>query len=217
MRTLAEAIDLVLPFVSDDQARPHLCKPARWPEHVVATDGHTMAVIRYMDASPSARTLARTISKDTPNDPAPPPFEFVIPSAPRFAGWWVHAHTPQVDFIPNAWDGWVEITRDKTTLQAAVPARTGKHGKLLRQGYVMVRDLELRGFDEMDVPEPVGINASYLTRARDFIEHPHHVALYIQAPREPIVFTLSHDPSAVKSSKDLLALDRFAIVMPRVI
>jgi len=67
------------------------------------------------------------------------------------------------------------------------------------------------------VPEPVGINAAYLTRARDFIEHPHHVALYIQAPREPIVFTLSHDPSAVKSSKDLLALDRFAIVMPRVI
>lgn len=210
--TLARATDLVAPFVSTDETRPHLCKAARYTERVVGTDGHTLATVRFVDAPNSADTLARTYG---PGEAAVPPYEYVIPAGPKCFGMWNPASTPELAHYPSKWNVFVQFGGGRgtePTVEAYLPAKTGRHGKVLRPAINMIRAQAIDGLDEIGdgAPERIGVAACYLLRVAEFFSHgPVHV--YGNGPLDPLVFTAE---SVTPSKASFLALPGFAIVMP---
>ena len=205
MITLREAIDLTLPFVSKDETRPHLTRPARHAGHVVATDGHTLAAVRY-DGNGSDR--ARTWE---PGDCAVPPWEYVTPAAPRFRGTWdTRAFScAALDAVPKSWNAHVSFAYGKATLTAGLSRKVSRiNCRELRPAVPMIVGLPLAGFDLPDLE--VTIALPYLLRARDLVDAP-VVSVYADGPLDPVVFAAS---GAACTKADLMALDRFAIVMP---
>lgn len=211
MRTLADAIDLVLPFASNDDTRPHLCKPARWPAHVVATDGHTLAAVRYDDETPSAATLARVL--DCKGDVAVPPWRHVVPQRPTLSGEWLPLGTPQLPFFPASWIVGVEIGGEQpATMTGYIPARTGKRAKVLRPKIDMFKAQPIPGFEELRIPFRVALNAGYLHRVVEFFA-PTHGPIFVHAGPDPLSpVTFANDTSTKKDITEVAHL--VAVVMP---
>jgi plasmid stability protein len=202
MRTLAAAIDLVLPFASADPTRLAMHKPARHATHIVATDGHTLACARF---DGQEHDLVRTI----PGSEGPP-YVQVLPAALRLLGLWDPARTPQLAHYPAKWSVCVRLEGERATVEAKLPARTGRHGKVLRDAIPMIARQALAGFEEVRTTSAIGVDAAYLLRAAEFMGHG-EIAIYGAGALDPLVF--AHD-STLHTRADLLAANRFAIVMP---
>jgi len=210
MRTLVDAIDLVTPFTSNDETRPHLCKPARWPAHVVATDGHTLAAARYDDETPSAATLARVL--DCKGDVAVPPWRHVVPQRPTLSGEWLPNGTPQLPFFPAAWVVGIEIGgAEPATMTGYVPARTGKHGKVLRPTIKMFDKQPIPGFEDLRVPFRVALNAFYLHRIVELFRPMFPIFVHA-GPDALSPVTFANDTSTKKDITEVANL--IAVIMP---
>lgn len=209
---LAEAIALVTPFVSTDETRLHLTRPARHPMHVVGTDGHTLACVRTDD--PNENDIVRTWVGTDANGTPVPRFEYVVPAAPKCFGLWNPALATTLPHYPTKWITCVRFGGSPdsaaATAEAWLPARMGARGKVLRPKVHMIREQAIDGFDEIRAPERIGVDAGYLVRVADLFDNL-PVYVYGNGPLDPLVFCKS---SEIKSAKDLLAGPGFAIVMP---
>lgn len=209
---LSEAIDLVMPFVSTDETRLHLTRPARHPMHVVGTDGHTLACVRTDD--PNENDLVRTWVGSDSNGMPVPRLELVVPAAPKRFGLWNPASTPTLAHYPAKWSTCVRFGGGRgtsPTVEAWLPARTSAHGKMLRPKITMIREQAIDGLDEIakHVPKRIGVAGCYLLRAARFFVGP--VYVYGNGPLDPLVFTAE---ALTPSKAAFLACPGFAIVMP---
>lgn len=203
---LAEALDLVEPFVSTDDTRPHLCKPARHSRHVVATDGHTMGVVRFEEREPDDRQ--RCLDMTQHNAPS---WEYAVPSDLKCIGEITRADVEPLRHFPTRWVTAATIAvGGDLFVEACVPPRTGKHGKVLRPRIVTVPRVKLCE-TALRPKELISLNAGYLARCFDlatlgFLPSCH---LYADGPLDPFVFA----PDTADSKKKLLELPRFAVMM----
>jgi hypothetical protein len=209
MLNQAQAISEVLPFASTDEARTHMHCPAVHADHVVATDGHTMGVCRYdgvRQDDPRAHDSKKALRD-------PPPWTGVLPAALKHAG--ELAAPERLGHMPAKWV--VRVTfrpNGSATLSAEIPARTGARGKVLRQKIVMVHGDRLDGFEGVRPREAIGVDGHYLERAVAFVGRGmfRTVQVYTAGPLDPII--LVGGVASLKTRDDLIACDRFAIVMP---
>lgn len=198
MRKLSEAIDLVLPFVSKDEAKQHMAAPAVYPDCVVATDGYTLAYARYDEpGATDPRQLASSLHA--------PPYRVAVPTATPFLGF---AELPEmISLLPSKWQVNLEIRGPgESKLHAYLPERK-RAGKVIKPRVNIITGQGLGGFDELSPHRPFGVDAHYLLRAIDLIGTP-SFGLSLNKPLDPIIITPG-DPG-----KDLWAQDRFAVVMP---
>lgn len=207
-RTLSDAIDLVLPFVSRDKAREHLTRPARHVGRVVATDGHTLAVARFGD---DAHDLVRTWVGTSANGTPVPRYEYVIPNALKFFGEWDPARTPELAQYPAKWSVCVSLGAPEATVQAWIPERRhARSGKVLAPKIDMIHKQPFPGLHGLRADEPVYVNAPYLLRVASFFWQRGPICVHGNGPLDPLVFA----PTTCTTKDELMACDRFAIVMP---
>lgn len=204
-RPLAGALDLVIPFVSTDETRPHLVRPARYAGHVVATDGHTMGVARYDgEGSDPARELDKSAY-------TPPPWDVVLPRDLKCVGEVTRSSLVSFAHFPAKWNTFVTLGNRTALINAIIPARTGKHGKVLAPKVVMVTRSPLEGF-ELTLKKEVGADVGYFWRCFELATMGRMPACYvhIDGPLDPIVFA----PDVCSTKDDLFMQGSFAIMMP---
>lgn len=204
VRTLSSAVDLVAPFASTDETRPHLCKPARHAGHVVATDGHTMGVARF---DGEGHDLVRT----NPGSEGPP-WQQVTPAAPVCVGKITRSAIEPLRHFPAKWLVIVTLAPDgHAHFEAVIPARTGKHGKVRGLKVVVVKRSALDGFENLRVAQPIGVNAAYLVRCFDLATMGVMPSCYVHATGalDPLVLA----PEMCTTRDALIACPQFAITM----
>lgn len=207
MRNLSAALDLVEPFASTDQTRLHMVKPARHAGHVVATDGHTLAAARY-DGEGTAPT--RTL--DTSHGP-PPPWTAIIPAAPKAIGEICKSDVEAFFHYPAKW--WVCATigvDGAITVEAKIPERIHQKTKKVLASSVCMVPRVVVARTNLRPKEPISLDASYVARCFELATMGVQPSCYIMAagPLDPVVFA----PDTAPARDGLIALDRFAIMMP---
>jgi hypothetical protein len=219
------AVEYAELFASSDETRPHLYSPALWEKHVVATDGHTMCVVRTGDI-PSDRVgkLANGGSEQ------PPPWTQVVPK--RFQPWgsFSPGACPACEFYPKTWNVTVEWLpcepghpHGAHKLHAKRPfAEKDPRRITFRQGLPVVENAPIGPwFPDIRVPEPCGIDSAYLWRVAELYTNPptskrersrdRTIYVFGEDKLSPFVFTTEPTP---RTFEDLLALPSFCLVMP---
>jgi hypothetical protein len=169
-----------------------------------------MAVVRF---DGQGNDLARTWVDQSDTGVPVPRWDIVTPAAPTLFGLWNPASTPQLAHYPKAWTVCVQFGGGfgtTATIEALLPARTGRHGKVLRPSVKMVLPQAIDGFEEINPEKRIGVCGAYLARVAEFFDGlPAYV--YGNGPLDPLVFCKS---SEIHTKADLIAGPGFAIVMP---
>lgn len=213
MRNLSAAINLVEPFVSVDPSRLNMVKPARHAWHVVATDGHTLAVARYDgEGTAPSRTL------DTSHGP-PPPWEQIIPAASKEIGELNRIDVAAFAHYPLKWCVCAAIGVDGTiTVEANIPARVHKKTKKIISDSICMIPRTVIARTGLRPNAPISLDGHYIARCVEAATMGVQPSCYIMAagPLDPVVFAPDTGDSrgGVLSRKGLIGLDRFAIMMP---
>ena len=205
MRNLDAAIEIVSPFVSTDETRPNLRKPARHAGHVVGTDGHTLAAARF---DGEGYDLVRTI----PGSEGPP-WTYVIPAAPRYVGEITRSAVEPLRHFPAKWLTVLTLDVHGTAfIQAAIPQRISARGKVLAPRIVTVKRSAVDGFEALIVAEPVGVDVDYFVRCFDLATLGYAPSCYVHAagPLDALVFA----PEPCDTRDKLIACAQFAVTMP---
>lgn len=203
-RTFKDALALVAPFVSTDPDRPDKHTPAARGGHVVATDGHTLAAARFDGAVPDT----------TVNDPERAS-RWLKACPDRLACVGECGVPERLAHYPVSWDVLVTLSPSGVPNVAAhIPARTHKRsGKALRPRVQMVDPQPIDSLESVRPRKAIGVDGHYLARALRLVTLGVGVGgVYVHAdgPLDPLVFA----PVQCATVADLLACDRFAIVMP---
>ncbi len=206
MRNLSAALDLVEPFVSVDPARLAMHKPARYTMHVVASDGHTLAAARY-DGQGTAPS--RELNQE---HGAPPPWEAILPKTLKCIGELNRSDIEAFSHYPAKW--WVGATLEvdgSIFIEAKIPAKTGKHGKVLRPSVCMIPRVKIA--ETALRPEaPIGLDPAYVARCFEAATMGVLPACYVMASGQldPVVFACD----APATDAELKTLPQFALMMP---
>lgn len=138
--------------------------------YAVATDGHTMAVIKLADAEAASFRAAGAV------DGMPCPWtRFLGDEKP--AGTWDPQASEPWWHLPAAWSGTATLTAGPdaagVTYRAGVPARTGKRGKVLALPVEIVPPgTRVAGWtvDRRKAGVAIRLDVDYLVRVGDFLD-----------------------------------------------
>jgi hypothetical protein len=191
---LATARNLVEPFVSEDETRPHLCAPfgtrARDRLWLAGTDGHRAALVLCEDAEKEMRE-------------GTPQVRHVIPETAELVGSLCYRDLEAARMIPRKWNAYVTIHKNGATLTASANKGSGKKATSVRlfDGAPVPWKLELG-----EIKEPTGIAICYLLDAIDFVGT---AAIDVWRERDPLAPWMFLPPGAT-----LETTGRIALVMP---